>query len=186
MQMRFQFNLIKSIEVLAHFLRTGPMDKVKLMKLVYLADRQYFIEYGIPITGDSQYAMPYGPVPSNTLEALNGGLAGNHIFRYIHVDDAEVSLRHDPGTQNLSPQECAVLATVTTDHAAKSTWTLVRETHRLPEYSEAYIEGTSRPIPYERIAKHSGNPNRFRLNRPVISELTAAGLNCPFPDDADL
>jgi uncharacterized phage-associated protein len=184
--MRFQFSLPKAIQVLAYLLRREAMDKVKLMKLVFLADRQNFIEYGAPITGDYQYAMPYGPVPSATLNALDGNVPGSHIFRFLHIDDAKVSLRRDPGADLLSADERRVLDAIIAAHAGKSTWSLVRETHRLPEYSEAYIEGTSRPIPYERIAKHSGNPARFRSNRPVVSEATAAGLQCPFPADRDL
>src|SRR5947209_5839301 len=100
MEMRFPFNLDKAIQVVAHLLsRLGTTDKVKLMKLVYLADREHFIRHGYPITGDQPYAMPHGPVPSATLDAVDGQTPGaqERVFRFIHVDDYRVSIRATPG-----------------------------------------------------------------------------------------
>jgi uncharacterized phage-associated protein len=184
----FSFNLDKAIETLAYLLkRLGKTDKAKLMKLVYLADRAHFIRHGYPITGDRQFAMPLGPVPSSTLDMINGNMMSAHgrVFRHVHVDDSQVELRQEPAW-TLDASERRVLDEVLAQHGKKPTWTLVRETHRLPEYTESYVEGTSKPIPYERIAKHSGNEERFRHGRPVISAETAARINCPFPSDSDL
>jgi uncharacterized phage-associated protein len=186
---RFRFNIERAIETLAYLLkRLGKTDKAKLMKLVYLADRAHFIRHGYPITGDSQFAMPLGPVPSGTLDLINGNLPAAHgrVFRHIHVDDSQVELRQEPSSKLLGAEEHRVLDEVIATYGKKSTWALVRETHALPEYAETYVEGTSKPIPYERIAKHSGNDARFRMNRPVISAETAARVECPFPPDSDL
>lgn len=184
--MRFRFNLDKALQVLRYFLEAGPTDKVKLMKLVYLADRTHFIAHGVPITGDRLVAMPYGPVPSATLDAVNGTLSAPRVFQVIHVNDDRVEPRGAAEVDLLSPDELATLDQVRQAHGAKATWDLVSETHRLPEYAESYVEGTSRLIPYERIAKHSGNPERFALDRPVITQTTATALECPFPVDDDL
>jgi hypothetical protein len=158
------------------------------MKLVYLADREHFIRHGVAITGDRQCAMPYGPVPSHTLDLLNGDAweDGDYVYQYLHLEDRRVRLRLFPETNELTEMEIQTLDHVIQRNGATETWKLVKQTHRLPEYEEAYVEGTSRPIPYERIAKFSGNPDRFRHNRPVVSQATADRMINPFPPDLDL
>jgi hypothetical protein len=154
------------------------------MELLYLADRHHFIEHGVPITGDRLCAMPYGPVPSASLDAINGfWSSGEQVFRYIHVNDRRAELRQSPGTAALSKSEIASVDAVVREQGPKATWQLVRETHRLPEYVESYVEGSARTIPYERIAKFSGRDERFRLDRPVVCAEAAALMPCPFPPD---
>lgn len=189
MQIRFRFNLDKAVQAMAYILHSlGTTDKVKLTRLLYLADRQHFISAGYPITGDDQYAMPKGPVPSATLDALDGDYPGAKakLFPFIHVDDYRLSVKASPGTGLLSDSERATLDAIIQEHGQKNTWALVRETHRLPEYESTYVEGTSTRIPYERIASVSGDPARFRMNRTVISHEAAAHMDCPFPPGNDL
>jgi len=189
MQIVFRFNLQKALQVLCYLLeKLGPTDKVKLIKLVYLADRTHFIEHGTSITGDRQCAMKWGPVPSCTLDALNGEVRGAdaELFAFIHINDNRVEQRRSPGQALLSGAERDTLDRIIREHGAKQTWSLVEETHRLPEYVESYVEGTSTTIPYERIAKFSGSEARFRNDRAVISLETAAQMTCPFPPDSDL
>jgi hypothetical protein len=63
------------------------------------------------------------------------------------------------------------------------TWDLAQETREYPEYKETYVEGTSTPIPFELILKHSGDESKFHLGRPVITPEMAAHMICPFPND---
>jgi len=188
MQIRFAFSFSKAVQAMSYLLaRLGSVEKVKLMKLIYLADRAHFIQHGAPITGDRPYAMKYGPVPSNTLEMINGEWAlGQDVFKYIHLDDRWVSLRNSPGEDALSASERGVLDDLIRDRGSRAAWDLVNETHKLPEYVESYVEGSAQPIPYERIAKHTGDEARFRMNRAVVGPDTAAQMHCPFPPDEDL
>jgi len=189
MQLRFRFNLEKTVQTIAYILeRVGTTDKVKLTKLLYLADRSHFISNGYPITGDDQYAMKKGPVPSLTLDALDGDYAGaaEQLFPFIHVDDFRISLKKSPGISLLSATERQTLDATIQSHGHKDKWKLVNETHLLPEYVQTYIEGTSTRIPYERIASLCGDPSRFRNNRTVISVEAAAHLDCPYPSGAEL
>ena len=189
MQISFDYNLHKSIAAMAYILeRLGRTEKVKLMKLLYLADREHFIKTGVPITGDRLFAMQWGPVPSCTLDAVGGALRPREVFKTIHTDDNWVMLRDKPDMSSLSPEELETLDEVVKEHGHKKRWTLVRETHRLPEYRECYVRGTSTPIPYETIARVSGSEARYRHGRAVISPQTAAAMHCPFEagSDADL
>lgn len=190
MQITFNFDPEKTLQVLAFFLRKSDagIDKAKLMKLVYYADRASFIDRGIPMTGDSAYAMKLGPVPSDTLNLVDGELYPIYekIYETLQLMNVRVSLVKDPGDHRLSADEKAELETVWKEHGHKETMSLCYETHRLPEYRETYVEGTSTRIPYERIAQHSGNPQRFRKGRPVISPEMAAAMPSPFPPERNL
>ncbi len=46
-------------------------DKIKLVKLIYLADKYHLIRYGRTITNDDYYAMEHGPVGTTVKEVLN-------------------------------------------------------------------------------------------------------------------
>ena len=190
MQISFRYNSGKALQAVAFLLRRagGQLDKAKLMKLVYLADRASFIERGVPITGDRQVAMKLGPVPSNTLDLIEGEFhpVNERVYEHIHLNNVRVSLARDPGDDQLTPEEKTVLDAVWREHGHKDTIPLCYETHRLPEYRDAYVDGTSTTIPYEKIAQHSGNPARFRLGRPVISPEAAAQMRPPFPAENNL
>ena len=50
----------------------GTIEILKLMKLMYLAERESLARYGEPITGDVLVSMKHGPVLSKTLDHING------------------------------------------------------------------------------------------------------------------
>ena len=60
------------VEELAHH-AGGSIDKLKLVKLMYLVDRTALIEEGYPVIGGKYCSMPYGPVISEFLDDLNNG-----------------------------------------------------------------------------------------------------------------
>lgn len=187
---RFQFDPQKALAAIVHILsRRGSVEKVKLMKLLYLADKRHFIKTGVPITGDRLVAMRLGPVPSSTLNMVNGlyPIDGGSVYDTLNVVNNDVFLRTPPGEGEsaLSASERETIDAVLNDHGDTYRWRLVEETHKLPEYIEHYVKDTSTPIPFETIAKHSGNPDRWQFNRPVITTAMAAAIRCPFKANAD-
>ena len=46
-------------------------DKIKLVKLIYLADKYHLIRYGRTITNDDYYAMEHGPVGTTVKDVLS-------------------------------------------------------------------------------------------------------------------
>jgi len=63
-----KFNYEKAVQCLNYFARYSKnkeIDKLKALKLVYLADRYHLRKYGRLITNDSYFAMEYGPVASS-------------------------------------------------------------------------------------------------------------------------
>ena len=96
------FSEKKAAEVAAYFLirarnRKANITILKLMKLMYLAERLSYKEYGFPIIGDALVSMPHGPVLSRTLELINVGSndgAWDHLIaeksdRYVALNGHE-------------------------------------------------------------------------------------------------
>ncbi len=50
--------------------KIGSADKLKIIKLTYLADKYHLAKYGRTITGDDYYAMEMGPVGSTAKDLL--------------------------------------------------------------------------------------------------------------------
>lgn len=188
MPIRFQFDLEKAVLAMAFVVhRLGSVQKVRLMKLLYIADRDHFLRYGWSITGDHFVAMKWGPVPSDCLHALDGELsteAEEEVCKHIQLVNFEVFLKSMPDFSRLSETETEVLDAVVEEHGRKPRRQLELETHEYPEYKIHYVKGTSTPIPYESILKcyAYADETRFRHNRPVISEAMASKMLSPFPD----
>jgi hypothetical protein len=66
------FNYKKSVQALNLLANKsgGTLNKMKAIKLIWLADRLHLRNYGRSITGDVYYALPNGPVPSATRDVL--------------------------------------------------------------------------------------------------------------------
>jgi uncharacterized phage-associated protein len=191
MLIRFKYDIPKAIQAMAVLLRCADgksIDKAKLMKLIYLADRAMFIQRGIPITGDQPFAMKLGPVPSKTMDLVEGDLHPIYqgIYKNLRLNNYTVSLVDDPGQNLLSDDELTALRTMWYEHGHKDTIPLCYETHHLPEWKERFKDGTSTPIPYEEIARHSGNPERYRLGRVVISPEMAEIMPSPLIPETNL
>jgi uncharacterized phage-associated protein len=189
-QIEFPFNLEKALGAMVYLVdRLGSVDKVKLTKLMYIADRNHFIQHGHPITGSHQKAMDYGPVPSECLDALDGELWPNPdaALPYLHIDDNSVTARDKSVVQALEESERAALDQVLRSFGSADKWALVQHTHSFPEYQTVYAgcKRTSRLIPYELLLQLYGGENGFRHGRPVISEATLAHMVCPIPAGAD-
>jgi len=177
---RFQFDFNKAVAAMVYFLRRlGHLDKIKLIKLLYIADRESLLRLGYPITGDQPCAMKFGPVPSACLDTLNG--ERQEVFQSVHVVDNRVKMARTTDTSDhLNEAERAILDGVISSYGRVPTWVLVEQTHEFPEYKEVNIPGTSTPIPYEVILKHHGDEKHFRHNKPVISREMASRMLYPF------
>ena len=70
------FNEQKAAQIAAWFIASqgGTMPHLKLIKLMYLAERASLQTHGYLMTGDRFVAMPHGPVLSLTLDHINDGV----------------------------------------------------------------------------------------------------------------
>lgn len=175
--MRLPFNEKKATQAAAYLLRLrgGRMSYMKLIKLLYLADRVSLTRRGRPITTDRYVSMDRGPVLSRTLNLITEDRdpAAPSFWAECITEPVnyEVGLVADPGADELSQSEERILEEIFAEHGRKSRWELVKLTHDLPEWQDP--EGGALPIEYETILKAGGqSPEDIRS---VVSDMEEAG-----------
>ncbi|MBM4042280.1 MAG: DUF4065 domain-containing protein [Planctomycetes bacterium] len=156
----FRFDFRKTVEAAGVLLRSRPphmMGRVRLLKLLYLADRESLKETGAPITGDEAVAMKHGPVPSETYDLIKG----EHIRTaewsgFFENMDYYVRLANQPGTGSLSRYEIEKLNEIAERFENDDEWAVAEKTHDLPEWRKNDPGDSSRPIPFEDILEAVG------------------------------
>lgn len=159
--LRNLFSEAKAAQVAAYFLiRTkGSMPLLKLMKLMYLAERRSFQEYGEGISGDRLVSMQQGPVMSITLDLMNGAIesaAGGWESWIADRAEHQISLRDDKrdSTEDdllaLSDADLAVLKQTWDEFGRLNKFQLVDYTHaHCPEWQDP--EGSMIPMKPEEL-----------------------------------
>lgn len=64
--------IIEAIVYLVSRSKDRKMSKLHLLKMLFFADRWHLRMYGRSVTGDTYYAMQYGPVPSECKRIAEG------------------------------------------------------------------------------------------------------------------
>ena len=154
------FNETKATQAAARFLtlRGGRMSCIKLVKLLYLADREALLRWGLPLTSDRFVSLDMGPVVGRICELLQGEPAPNsaRIWRKFisDPDHYEVHLLADPGSDELRAGERGLIDEIFEQHGRHDRWRLVEYTRALPEWT--YPNGNALPIDYRDILKSAG------------------------------
>ncbi len=149
MEFRFQFE--RTLAAAAELLKTSParrMNYMRLLKLLYIADREMLAQHAQPITGDRVVAMERGPVLSHTYELILGKTAQAADWsRFIRREHFEAVLAEDPGSKQLSKAVVAKLHEIAVRYEDMDEWAMVEETHKLAEWQKAYVQGTKSAYP---------------------------------------
>jgi uncharacterized phage-associated protein len=157
-----RFDPTRTIQAAAVLLKTSPshrMSRLRLLKLLYIADRETLQEAGRPITGDRAVAMKNGPVLSRTYDLIKGAdLAAPEWERFFrNADRWEVELIDEPGVGELSKYEIEKLQDVACRFEACDDWEVAEHTHGFPEWQKNRPDGnTQRPIPLEDLLEAVG------------------------------
>jgi uncharacterized phage-associated protein len=121
----------------------GKIDKLKLMKLIYFAERYHLRKYGRPITNDTYWAMPYGPVASSAkdIAACTEFLAEeerDYAKQYLVCDPALYAVESvaDVDQDIFSDSEIESLNFAYENFGKYGKGTLVDITHRYPEWKK--------------------------------------------------
>lgn len=149
-RVRFAYNEGKAGEMAAYLLKWsgGEMGRLKLIKLLYIADRRSIAETGFSITGDRIVGMKKGPVLSATLDLLEGEAKGRgEVARYAVPVTAREGARliEDPPSspRQLSTYELDVLKDVHREFGGYSGEDLTQWLHRnAPEWNEPVWGGS--------------------------------------------
>jgi len=154
----------KAAQMAAFFLgqvSDGRLPHLKLMKLMYLSDREAVRLHGLPISGDRLVSMPHGPVLSMTLNLMDGDTEsrpGGWEEWISDKENHELSLRN-PFVANtldeLSAAEITVLESIWRQFGGMDKWEIRDWTHKhCQEWQDP--QGSSRPISYRSLAHAVG------------------------------
>ena len=130
---------------------------MKLIKLLYLSDREALLRWGRPITTDCYVSMDRGPVLSQVYNLIAeditpGAESAWRKFISPPTSQYEVSLLTAVvPSDELSVAEERLLEEIYAAHGKKSRWELVDFVHTLPEWTNPH--GSMIPIEYRDILK---------------------------------
>jgi uncharacterized phage-associated protein len=152
--MKLRFNFEKALQAAGVLLRRDgkKMSRLRLLKLLYIADRELLAAKGRTITGDQVVAMKYGPVLSRTYDLIKGAEArAGEWEEFIHSDGYAVELRGDPGLDDLSSAEIAKLQEVSDRYRDVDDEDLSTLTHDFPEWKRHPARSGVELIPWEEV-----------------------------------
>jgi uncharacterized phage-associated protein len=139
----------------------GKLPLLKLIKLLYLAERLCLQRYGEPLTGDRLVSMPHGPVLSMTYDLSNSALPSveggwetwiaDRAGHMVALRDESKIRSPEQDLQRLSDSDLEVLSETWGQFGHWDRWDLVKYTHSeaCPEWEDP--EGSSRPIEHSTL-----------------------------------
>lgn len=132
------------------------MPHLKLIKLMYLAERLFLERYDMSMTGDEAYNLDHGPILSGVLDLINGNLlikTEQWTSLISEKNNNEVSLKNKINVEDLdelSPADIEILEATWEKFGRYNKWELRELTHLLPEYEEPE-EGSRLYLPLLKI-----------------------------------
>lgn len=125
------FDEKKTTQAAAYLIKKSgnKLNYTKLVKLLYLADREAFNKWERPISGDSYVSMPKGPVLSHTYDLINYPNK-SYWHTYIKKTDYDVCLCGDPEDSSLTPNEIKVLDDIYNQHKKRSWKGMISYCHK--------------------------------------------------------
>jgi len=185
MKMLLEFDYKKATQAINYLTKKegGQIDKLKLIKLVYLADRYHLRRYGRPMINDAYFAMPLGPVGSfvkdiaefsDFLDVSERDYAGVYLARGGSANT--LVSRADVDTGVFSKSELEALDFAYTEFGEQTASSLVNVTHRYPEWGKFKSaleskETTREPMSYTDFFDNpvNGQTDKFALTSDVLT-----------------
>lgn len=111
----------------------AKLGKVKLIKILWYADREFMYKYYKELTDLEYRKMPRGPMPTNIdfiLEDMEkkGIIKSFEISKFGYTQQSFLCLQ-EPDLNNFTPQEISVLDKVIVDLLNKTATQISKETH---------------------------------------------------------
>ncbi len=156
MKMLLEFDHKKATQVINYLAKkgSGKIDKLKLIKLIYFADRYHLRRHGRPILNDAYYAMRLGPVGSSVkdIAELSSGFLDDNERAYANkfiapiIEDNLVVSIADVDLDVFSKSEIEALDFVYDEFGNQTETALINAAHRYPEWNKfdshsEYYEG---------------------------------------------
>lgn len=148
------FNTARAAQIAAFFAHKqgGVINVMKLVKLMYLADREALDQLGEPLTYDRMVSLDNGPILSQTLNLINGDFDPSILATWEEwISDRanhDVRLKRHVSREQLdqlSNMDLEILETTWAKFGSMNQWMLSKFTH---EHCKEWVdpEGSSRQI----------------------------------------
>lgn len=154
--MKSRFDERKATQIAGALLQLagGRMNYLKLIKLMYIVDREALKRWGYPLTGDEYYSLPHGPIVSRVYDLIaeQPGLSSSEYWKdFIRTRDYEVQLAQPVSDEALAPADSELITEVFRRYGHLDQWQLRDLTHGFPEWREP--SGGRLPIRYADILR---------------------------------
>ncbi len=150
-QIRFPYDRRKGVQTVLWLLNKhgDKLNKMQLIKLIFLAEQYHLFHYGRPIVGGHYFAMKLGPVCSELLDDIDQS-ASQGIFPFS-LKGYEVVTNTAANEDFLSESDIATLMAINREYGDMDKYRLSSVTHKLRAYSNNWPEGSEgrNPLPYE-------------------------------------
>jgi hypothetical protein len=172
--MRFDPN--KAIQAAAVVLKQhrGVASRLRLLKILVIADREALGETLELITADALAAMDHGPVPSATYDMLKGTSLHSELWdRFIQRNGPQnLQLVNDPGVSRLSRYEIEKLQSICDRFRDADDYALAHYTHTFKEWAKNKpVGGSSKHIPLsDRLEALDLTEHRQRVEADIQEE----------------
>lgn len=130
---------MEAVGVLFGTTESHTMSRMRLLKLLYMANRRSLTQTGKPIVDDDVYAMKFGPVLSQTYDLIKSPerpIEIQTIWRahFKVVDRIQLEMVKDPGTDHLSDYDVETLTAIAHQYQDMDDDDLSQLTHGFEEY----------------------------------------------------
>ncbi|MFC1612339.1 Panacea domain-containing protein [Patescibacteria group bacterium] len=145
MKTLIKFDYQKAIQAINYFAKEegGKIDKLKLLKLIWLADRYHLRKYGRPIVNDTYWAMPLGPVASVVKDIaeesdLLAKEEAKYLEKYIQCQQRANSVKSIKAIDMdvFSKTDLEALEQIYKEYGKFNNSSLVKISHEFPEWKK--------------------------------------------------
>ncbi len=162
----FRFNEKKTTQVASLFIEKegGRINYMKLMKLLYIADREALLKWERTLTGDTYFSMKHGPVLSEVLDLIsNEEEPEEYSYWHEYITDPEhyiISMKGEyPTSDKLSEREVGLVEELSERFIDFNQWQmrdLCHDSSFLPEWED--VGESNKRIEIETILKKEHKP----------------------------
>lgn len=178
------YSVVKVTQALAYLLSLDDnkkMERVKLIKLLWAADRMHIRRYGRTISESSYYAMYHGPVCSLALDIAQNSKYSlsdddvKYIDYFFTSDSVDTAMSKNPGDDYLSNSDKEVLKQAFDTFSTMKTFELAdRISHNYPEWKKfepVFVAGnrSSHLIDKEDFFKNPDSDNLFEDDNDTLN-----------------
>ena len=158
---RVGFKSRKAAQIAAYFAAQSSgrsVEKLKLIKLIYLAEREHLARHGRPMIYDELFGMKDGPICSSALNGINDSPTDTIWGSFISKQGNDVSPKMNFSRDHLdelSDAEISVLLKIWNSFGHMTASQIRNYAHRnCPEYVE--VDKGRRPISYKTLLSAVG------------------------------